>query len=78
MGRSRERLKTQDEGMNDIKVPADAKKDEWDQSAGGSFDSSCDTPFTYQGKGNFLPFGFFLCEMECMVLKEKVQALFSF
>lgn len=35
-------------------------------------------PFTYQGKGNFLPFGFFLCEMECMVLKEKVQALFSF
>lgn len=64
--------------MSDIKVPADAKKDEWDQSAGGSFDSSCDTLFTYQEKGEFLAFWlFFLCGIERMFLKEKVQAVFS-
>lgn len=63
--------------MSDIKVPADAKKDEWDQSAGGSFDSSCDTLFTYQEKGEFLAFWlFFSVELNACSLKKRFKQYF--
>lgn len=63
--------------MSDIKVPADAKKDEWDQNAGGSFDSSWYPVHLSGERGISCLLAFFLCGIERMFLKEKVQAVFS-
>lgn len=77
-----ERLKTRRKGINDIRAPDNAKKEKLGSNMQGEvLTHAIPIPHSfYRGKGEeFLAVGvYILCETECMFLKEKAQALFSF